>query len=463
MDVEGDLIWGDDSESQVFAQAHSLSRCLLFRYSFDSKRPQSLASRIVTCFHDLPVKDASDTFPNRASMRESLYASIREAWNQCMAHPSATTPDVTIEIYEDIERHNQWRISHESLYNKYLQFLSPLSHVFRCAEEQLPVYDTVDYSSLIPIRHLGGRGTTALVRSSQSSETLGVFKGVDFGTFLGSQIAFEHMKDTCYREIRTICSLSPHPHIIPPSSTFVTAKSTDEDNRVLVCGALYPYMQHGTIDDQIEDANATGVRLPLFQKADWCFQMASAIAHTHLTAHTFHMDIKTANIVLDARKDLLLIDWEQGGANLYTLAPEADGSWDVQEAIADSSFPGATESANSKLLYKKYSGPERANLAWSRPKWNVFPIWRDSHPRALEAAEVFSLGRTMWMLLEQVTESDMEDHFEVVTWSDAVPDIPELWKDVVSRCLDPDPNERISLFELVDFWETMKEKDWTSS
>ena len=217
-------------------------------------------------------------------------------------------------------------------------------------------------------------------------------------------------------------------------------------------------MQHGTIDDQIEDANATGARLPLIQKAGWCFQMASAIGHTHFTARTFHMDIKTVNIVLDARRDLLLIDWEQGGANLYTLAPEADGSWDVQEAIR------ATESARSKLLYKEYSGPDRANLAWSRPKWNVFPIWRDSYPRALEAAEVFSLGRTMWMLLEQVTESDMEDHVEIVSsWSDGVIDIPQLWKDVVSRCLDPDPNERISLSELVDLWEAKKGKDWTSS
>ena len=58
----------------------------------------------------------------------------------------------------------------------------------------------------------------------------------------------------------------------------------------------------------------------------------------------------------------------------------------------------------------------------------------------------------------------MEDHVEVFTsWSDAVQDIPELWKDVVSRCLDPDPNERISLPELVDFWEAMKGKKWTSS
>jgi serine/threonine protein kinase len=65
--------------------------------------------------------------------------------------------------------------------------------------------------------------------------------------------------------------------------------------------------------------------------------MASAIAHTHFTAHKFHMDIKPANFVLDSNQNLILIDWEQSGAPLYTLAPEANGSWDVKEAKVESS------------------------------------------------------------------------------------------------------------------------------
>ena len=85
-------------------------------------------------------------------------------------------------------------------------------------------------------------------------------------------------------------------------------------------------MQHGTFDDQIKAANATGTCLPLIQEAGWCFRKASAIAHTHFTAQTFHMSIKKADILLDARRTLVLIDWEQGGANLYTLTPEADRS-----------------------------------------------------------------------------------------------------------------------------------------
>ena len=42
--------------------------------------------------------------------------------------------------------------------------------------------------------------------------------------------------------------------------------------------------------------------------------------------------------------------------------------------------------------------------------------------------------------------------------SDMAKEIPEDWKSVVSRCLHPDPNERICLSELVDFWATVQRK-----
>ena len=216
-------------------------------------------------------------------------------------------------------------------------------------------------------------------------------------------------------------------------------------------------MEIGTLDDQIQNSRATEERLPLINKAACCFQMASAIAHTHLMAHTFHMDIKAANVVLNSRKSLILIDWEQSGAALYTLAPEADGSWDVKEARIGSSHPGGADSAEPKIVYEKYSGPDRKNIAWGQPQWNVFPCWRGLYPRALESAEVFSLGRTKWMLLEQVTQREVEDLSEVVvSWSYTAKDIPGDWKHIVSRCPESDPNKRIGLLE---FWGVVQRKN----
>jgi hypothetical protein len=106
-----------------------------------------------------------------------------------------------------------------------------------------------------------------------------------------------------------------------------------------------------------------------------------------------------------------------------------------------------------KLVYKEYKGPYRENLR-SWPKWNVFPIWREECPRALEAVEVFSFGRRMWMLLQQVSGEEIEDCSGeiVVTWNKDAGDIWQRWKDFVQRCLEVDPNQRIRLSQLVDFW-----------
>lgn len=61
------------------------------------------------------------------------------------------------------------------------------------------------------------------------------------------------------------------------------------------------------------------------------------------------------------------------------------------------------------------------------------------------------------MLLQQVTQSDVEDLDEVVvSWDEEASDLPEDWKAVVGSCLDPGPNRRIRLSELVGFWENAK-------
>ena len=81
------------------------------------------------------------------------------------------------------------------------------------------------------------------------------------------------------------------------------------------------------------------------------FSNASAIAHAHFMAQTFQMDIKPAIFVLNFRKDLVWIDWEQSGATPCILAPEADGSWDVKEARIGSSYRRGADLAEPELVH----------------------------------------------------------------------------------------------------------------
>ena len=250
-----------------------------------------------------------------------------------------------------------------------------------------------------------------------------------------------------------VSNMLHHPNIMAPAQTLVTTCKPG-DNRPVVCGSLYPFFSNGSLDSHIEKNNQSGERIRLSRKALWCYEMAAAIAHTHFVARTYHMDIKPGNFLLDADFHLVLIDWEQSDAPVTTAAPEIDGTWDVEEILA--------EGLTTALRYTKYAGPERRNMPETTPGdngwnvWNVFPIWNEQCPKALELAEVFSLGRCMWMLLRQPDMDAFEDVMsteEVVEDWGSSEDIPAHWKNVVQDCLKYSPNGRISLHELLTFWD----------
>lgn len=452
MEIQTGLIWGDDEETTTFAKSFTEDLCLIFRFSIDANLPQSLSSRIPACYHNLSVQDESQTFADKGSMRKAIRSLIQQAWPQCITDPSIRLQDVVIDIYEDSKQQVQYFVCHESTFTQYIDSLLLLSGLFtdetRIFNVERKPHNFVHYSTLIPIQILGGRGSSSLVRSFERPGKLYVFKGVDFGLFLESSIDFPHERDTFYHELRITASMPRHPNIIPPPDILVLATRVQDCQQLFICGTLYPFMKNGSLDQAVDKCETTKMRLPLRDKAKWCHQMALAVAHTHFTANTYHMDIKLGNFLLNDNKDLILIDWEQSGAPLSTLAPEANGCWDVE--IVETPFTDNKLSCSTPLLvYKKYNGPPRQNL-WSWPKWNVFPIWREQCPKALEKAEVFSLGRTMWMLLQQISEVEENT---ITIWDESASDIPQSWKTLVSRCVEVDPNKRIGLSELTSFWK----------
>ncbi len=270
-------------------------------------------------------------------MLKALYFSICWVWNQCAMHSFILTSNVTVEIYENAERQNQWCILHKSLYKQYVESLLSISSLFQSKEAKLQVYYIVDYSSLVQINHLERRDRTAIVRCFSDSDSLHVFKDVDFEMFLESRADFEHQKDVCYHEIWIIFSLSRHSIIISLADVFIIVQKIENDHQVFVCDTLYSFMKHDTLDNQIKNIKTIKACLALRNKAVWCFQMTSAIAHTHFMTHTFHMNIKSINFVLNSNQNLILIDWEQSETSLYTLALEANDFWNVKETKVESS------------------------------------------------------------------------------------------------------------------------------
>lgn len=453
--VWGEWIWGNDMETIVFAQAFGCGKTLIFRFALDSnQRSQSLTTRIVNCYHDLTVHSMSATFPNRVSMRVAIWSAIATVWAECSEQPTTDEPDVIIDLKDigltDGPSFVTWSIHHDDLFNHFVDLSLPPSQL----SVKQPM-DTVDFKCLIRLNQLGGRGCTTLVHTASDPMSLLVFKGIDFRTFLNDYES-GHIQEEVkiyYRSTKLVGNMPRHLNVMTPAQTFVTICKPGDD-RPVVCGSLHPFLPNGTLASHIEKNNKSGERIPLSRKALWCYQMAAAIAHTHFVAHTYHMDIKPGNFMLDADFHLVLIDWEQSDAPVTTAAPEVDGTWDVEEAPA--------EDTTTTLRYTKYTGPERRNMPETTPGgngwnvWNAFPVWSEQCPKALELAEVFSLGRCMWMLLRQ---PDMDAFEDITSTEDVVEDwgssedIPVHWRHVVEGCLKHSPTERMGLSELLTFWD----------
>lgn len=273
-----------------------------------------------------------------------------------------------------------------------------------------------------------------------------VFKGFDFDAFLNHGPDFHaHQRDTMLHEISALAAIPVHRNVMPCPQTLVVVE--DEDGRERICGFLQPVMRTGTLDDQVIKANKAGARIPLAQQARWCHGMAAGLLHTHRVGGTYHMDVKPGNTVIDDDDEIRLIDWEQSGVSMFTHSKEVT----IDQAAEEVGEPDAR--GRRRIVYTPRPDQSRINLPWGYPRWNVFPEWHDTCPRAAELAEVFSLGRVMWMLFEQ-----LEQNPDPTAWTDRSRAIPASWVDMSVRCQAGDPNERPELDEVVEFWRREEER-----
>ncbi|KAK2777316.1 nima-related kinase 5 [Colletotrichum kahawae] len=467
-DFHPEWIWGDDAETTVFAQGYGNDRTIILSFSLDaSKPPTSLANRICACMHRIEVDDDSKSFKDSAAMREALWNAVRDVWPACSNDERASHPDVVFAIDYHDDENSFVCVSKFSSRPPLSSISSTIAHNAEVGKTPpLPNDEQIEFASIIRYDQLGGQGcATRIRRMGKGSEDFMVFKGIDFRTFLTyaddeGDKTIRHMIHGWHRSNDLLRNMPRHPNVLPAPSKLVTCGSQSEHGSLhVVCGKLQPFYVGGDVGSRIEKSNALRTRIPLATKVQWCADMAAAVAHLHRQAKTYHMDIKPGNFLIDRDDNLVLGDWEQTDAPTTTTAPEADGTWDVETG------EGAGFASNGlnrpRLRYTKYEGPPRRNTEedvlgdypWNT--WNVFPGWSAEHPLALELAEVFSLGRAMWMLLRQpdMNFDEIEHPSQLKTSWEGAQDIPSAWVDMTDRCMAEDPNERPDTMEVLGFWQ----------
>ncbi|KAL6689959.1 putative serine/threonine protein kinase, variant 1 [Trichoderma pleuroticola] len=450
MEISTRLISGNEDETAVFAESHSGGLSLVFRFSLDVTRPLSTNSRIVACFHDIEVDDEKKTFSDRESMRQGIYDLISHVWPLCASNPSIRLPDVIVHIQQDDDGQTTFRISHESAFREYLASLLPVSSIkdalipqARTTKLHYIPLESLQFSDL-----LGGRGGTTVthLKDQKDGESY-VYKGLSFRLFLEGDAVYTSERDTFYRELGVVYSLPSHPNVLRAPPLLVTTGPPQSANHgiaekdCLVCGTLYPFLERQSLQEVISRSNENHSTLPLTAKAKWACQIASAMATVHSSGQ-YHMDLKPSNMLLNNEDDVIIIDWEQCGASPFFLAPEADGSWDVEVVI----------------------NAEPAEVKERMPRQNVFQLWQLECPRALEAAEVYSVGCSLWVMFEQSedkwTYDRRQPEAKEIVWTETSESVPEAWKDFVSRCMSLDANKRPTFEQGEEFLEARMAATW---
>ena len=435
---------------QVLVLLWSSSGQLIVIFKHNQESPQSLEYQIYTDLCALTDDTPTSFFPTKDAIQRAVVHAVESArpyGDEIIQQPLELEKALQIGTENGITNASIIELSDEftafcSLLKQPSDLLDRRSSVTPDIVEQRHVHFQEPFKSY--------RGACTKVSLKDQHEFF-VFKGVSFFDYLRlGPSSFQYHLAASYREIQMINTILPkHPNIMPPPKAFVTVNpTTDASAKHLVSGSVYPIYKNGSLAAVLNESREKRTRIPLSRKVKWCSQLASVLYHVHSVARSWHQDLKPPNMLLDDADNILVIDWEKCGANSFILAPEANGEFDVEADTEE------TE-GRRKLRYKAYNGPERVSDPIAVPKWNVFPVWNEKYPEAVELAEIYSLGKTTWLILEQVsTGHGGEDYSsEVVQWSEWSEDIPQSWKDIVDRCIKADPNERTRVGELCRFWE----------
>ncbi|OTA97005.1 hypothetical protein M434DRAFT_27349 [Hypoxylon sp. CO27-5] len=460
-------IWGDDAETIVFAQGYGNERTVIFSFSLDSSKPPTfLANRICNSFHAIDVPE-TESFSSSADMRAALWGAVRIVWPACLQDDSISRIDTVIDVdsQDSAVKHVIWKAYSHPWFPRFLDILVDSRYLVGRTTSNISSHK-VPFEQLIRYEQLGGHRCATKVRLGRDAKDFHVFKGVDFRTFLAQSddegdSVIKHTVQGWHNSNTLLNTMPLHPNILPRPLFLVTIRRGEQE---LACGTIQPLYEGGDLGSTIERSNFKGERLPLWLKAHWCANIAAALLHTHRVVKTYHMDIKPGNFLIDERQNLILCDWEQTDTPSTTLAPEADGTWDVMDegdGVSSEENPTTSRPKRRRFRYTKYDGPPHRNVpedalgdaSWH--VWKVFPLWNQTHPFALELAEVFSLGRTMWMLLREpdMDFDDIDHPNDLKTDWENSDDIPESWKDFVDRCMAMDPNNRPDMLEVSEFWE----------
>lgn len=283
-----------------------------------------------------------------------------------------------------------------------IQFYDTVTNLkLETRDGRLHVHVTEDVNEIIPYPstfHVGHLPDVELVPESRlhfvKHESGFVYHvRVDGRSYIKKEIPGPDMVDEFLYEINALHELLGSPNVIQLEGIVVDVR------RGLIKGLLIGYADQGALVDVLYDFGGKG-DLSWSRRERWARQIVQGLGEIHEAGYV-QGDFTLSNIVLDANDNAKIIDINRRGCPV---------GWEPPEIVAK---------LESKQRISMYIGVK---------------------------TDLFQLGMTLWALAMENDEPERE--CRPLTISPHV-DVPDYYRELVSRCLSQYPQERLSAKELL--------------
>jgi hypothetical protein len=207
-----------------------------------------------------------------------------------------------------------------------------------------------------------------------------------------------------YHEMKVLLSMDPHPNILP-MPLFAVTMTDRRGGEDLVCGFISKFFPGGNLASILCEREIPRT-LRLEDQIRWAQQLTSTLIFINKSPVKFYSELKTDNLLLttsNGREDMVFIDFEQCGTWNEFSPPEIN-CLRTLEWLAENlgSIPEERRAHYLGLaqLFGVDATPEES--IYTNPEKGYFKSWIMLSPSESEAAEVYSLGMTLWCIFEGI-------------------------------------------------------------
>ncbi|KAI0818067.1 hypothetical protein GGR55DRAFT_54814 [Xylaria sp. FL0064] len=241
-----------------------------------------------------------------------------------------------------------------------------------------------------------------------------------------------------YHELKTLCTIEPHAHIIARPIHLIR-KACSFGGKHAIVGFTTFYHEHGSLRDLLPQLRIHS-RLRREDQFKWSIQVIQALEHLRTRSSTYYPDLRLDNIVMSQSFDIIMVDFEQRGVWCEFAAPEVNAIEYMRLIAADDRMPSEVRLKYEGIMRDLVPDYDRLQEdRYTNPQDGYNASWIALNPEEQEVAEVYMLGRLLWCIFEGVSGPQKAAVWQSYRWESNLefPDFdrtpPEL-RELIDRC-----------------------------